>query len=474
MKRTFFTITILFAGLFGGFVLAQKDDPNYSAVDTIIDPNYYLGLTKADVTIGAGTDVGQRYPIYAYFGYSYTQTIYLQTELGAAGNITHIKYYFAGTNLSNSNTWTIYMGNTSKSMFTSLTDWVPLASMTQVYSGTFADPGAPGWITFDITDFPYNGIGNLVIAVHENAPGLNNSSDRFYCSTVADTRSMVYFSDNIDATPATPQSAGYYQAFIPNTILTIIAGVAPDITTQPVDATVCKNETVVLSVVATNATSYQWYKDLFPLSDYGNVSGTSTANLTMSNVTSMDNGVYYCAVENSGIIENSDNATVLVNPLPVVSFSGLNSFYCVYNDSTTLIGSPAGGSFSGNGVIGNMFDPSIAGVGVYDIVYFYTDGNGCENSDTLSVTVDPCAGIDTQNLPSVSVYPNPSDASFELLLPAENCNIRIINSLGYIVSEFSSENQPHITIDLGTKATGIYYICVEVNGSVNYLKLMIE
>ena len=42
-----------------------------------------------------------------------------------------------------------------------------------------------GWIEFDITDFNYNGVDNLVIAVDENAEGNETSSNNFYCSSVS-------------------------------------------------------------------------------------------------------------------------------------------------------------------------------------------------------------------------------------------------------------------------------------------------
>ena len=50
-----------------------------------------------------------------------------------------------------------------------------------------------------------------------------------------------------------------------------------------------------------------------------------------------------------------DVVTVTVNPLPVVSFTGLAANYCVDNGPVALVGSPAGGTFYGDGVSG---DPS--------------------------------------------------------------------------------------------------------------------
>jgi len=79
---------------------------------------------------------------------------------------------------------------------------------------------------------------------------------------------------------------------------------------------------------------------------------------------------------------------VVVNALPVVSFTGLNAAYCTDAPLVTMVPTPAGGTFSGNGVAGSQFSPSVAGVGTHVVTYTYTDGNGCQNSVTQSVTIN--------------------------------------------------------------------------------------
>jgi hypothetical protein len=76
-----------------------------------------------------------------------------------------------------------------------------------------------------------------------------------------------------------------------------------------------------------------------------------------------------------------------VYPIPTVSFIGLDSMYDVSDPAATLTGSPFGGVYTGNGISGDIFDPAVAGVGIHEIVYSYTDGNGCVNSDTAYTEV---------------------------------------------------------------------------------------
>ena len=51
------------------------------------------------------------------------------------------------------------------------------------------------------------------------------------------------------------------------------------------------------------------------------------------------------------------------------SFTGLNPSYSVCDGATTLVGSPAGGTFFGPGVTGTTFDPAAAGIGTQTIEY---------------------------------------------------------------------------------------------------------
>ncbi len=84
------------------------------------------------------------------------------------------------------------------------------------------------------------------------------------------------------------------------------------------------------------------------------------------------------------------STTITVNALPVVD-AGTYANACINEGIVSLVGSPTGGIFSGPGVSGNNFDPTISGVGIHTITYTYTDPNGCSNSATTTITVVPIA-----------------------------------------------------------------------------------
>jgi gliding motility-associated-like protein len=75
--------------------------------------------------------------------------------------------------------------------------------------------------------------------------------------------------------------------------------------------------------------------------------------------------------------------------------SGLDNQYCEQDDAVILVGLPAGGTFTGAGVINiDEFDPTFAGTGVHDITYLVTDSTGCPQTVTVSTEVFPNPIVD--------------------------------------------------------------------------------
>ena len=95
---------------------------------------FAIQLPAQIVTVGnensSITDYG---PIYSLYNNSFSEVIYLASEL-TAGTITQISYQYGfSTPLVDPNP-TIYMGEVSRSSFSSASDW-ETSTLTQVYSG---------------------------------------------------------------------------------------------------------------------------------------------------------------------------------------------------------------------------------------------------------------------------------------------------------------------------------------------------
>jgi hypothetical protein len=96
--------------------------------------------------------------------------------------------------------------------------------------------------------------------------------------------------------------------------------------------------------------------------------------------------LYYYYTDSSGC---KDTAVVLTEILQVEQafFTGMQPFYCQNELNDTLTGIPAGGTFSGPGITGNIFDPAAAGTGVHTLYYTYQNPNECVSQDSVSIMV---------------------------------------------------------------------------------------
>ncbi|MBI9032501.1 choice-of-anchor D domain-containing protein, partial [bacterium] len=94
---------------------------------------------------------------------------------------------------------------TTKTSFSSTSDWIALANISQVYTGSFTAPATAGWVEIVLdTPFTYDGTSNLVIGFDENTQGYHSSGDEFYCYATASNRSIYYYSDSTNPNPASP------------------------------------------------------------------------------------------------------------------------------------------------------------------------------------------------------------------------------------------------------------------------------
>lgn len=207
--------------------------------------------------------------------------------------------------------------------------------------------------------------------------------------------------------------------------------------------------------------------------EFDTLVGTDT-NLVWNNLTT---GTYtvngYFA--NTPHIYELMNDTVFIteNPLPIVSISGLDTIYCVYHPDVSMTGTPSGGTFSGQGVSGNSFDPAMAGLGTWNIIYNYSDTNGCNNADTIIVEVDVCSGIPTDNFSHFSLYPNPTSGLFyiDMGFVCKSGQIKITDIFGRLIFEKNIENKQFLNINIDIP-NGVYFVEILFEKEKRVVKLI--
>ncbi len=151
----------------------------------------------------------------------------------------------------------------------------------------------------------------------------------------------------------------------------------------------CVGDSILLT--GQGASTYNWTPSFGLSSATGNTVYAFPATTTTYTVTGTD----------SRGCQSLSSITITVNSNPVVSFTA-PAAVCQNGSPVTLTGGiPAGGIYSGTGISGNVFSPSIAGVGTFSLQYIYTNSSGCSGTVQSGITVNPLPVITFSGASSV-------------------------------------------------------------------------
>ena len=167
-------------------------------------------LSGGDLLIGNGTSTTYELPINNYWEYSYTQQIFLASEMHGSTTISSVSFQYSYSSPSTvKNSVNIYLGHTTQSTFSSASDYIPSTNLTMVYSGPLNCQ--QGWNTFNFTTpFQYNGTDNLVLVIDDNSGNYNSSDYTFYAHDAGANRSVHFYQDGADISMSSPTSADDY------------------------------------------------------------------------------------------------------------------------------------------------------------------------------------------------------------------------------------------------------------------------
>jgi hypothetical protein len=290
------------------------------------------------------------------------------------GGLTDI--VFAGYSLDGERYWSSYLGGTADE---SVSDLVMNANQEMFFAGSSAssnlavggyestnDGGGEAFFgKLKNCDYPYLTVhitGDTIFCEGKSAVLCAGGVDHFLWSTGDTTAALevdeamtVYLIGTTTAGCST-RSDDYTFTVLPQPTISISAD-------GPL--TFCGDASVTL--IASGGVAYEWN------------SGPITETILVN-----ESGNYACTGINEYGCEGSSNQlSVVVFDLPEVAMAISTDSICISADPVGIVGLPFGGTYVGDGIVGNSIDPGFAGGGAHQVYYTYTDSNGCTNTSDV-------------------------------------------------------------------------------------------
>ncbi|MBU1720353.1 MAG: T9SS type A sorting domain-containing protein, partial [Bacteroidetes bacterium] len=221
------------------------------------------------------------------------------------------------------------------------------------------------------------------------------------------------------------------------------------------DLEVCAGSSVIIQTTGPG-TEFSW-SPVTGLSDTLSASPTASPQIT----------TIYTVTVSTACGTASDDVTVVVNELPTI-FLGPDTLIC----ANATIDLNAGPNFStynwstGGSAQVEIIDSTGTGLGSTFVFVEVTDTNGCAGRDTIVITFDACAGINTSNIAEIALFPNPTSGSISLVSDINLAGglFTVVNQDGKIVLQSYLGYSTTYKFDLSDLAPGTYLIRIEYEG----------
>lgn len=305
----------------------------------------------------------------------------------------------------------------------------------------------------------------------------------FYDNSIANTGSESVAggqigSENTGIIVATPGDSGTYNvgtwsSKVPTYTL------VPHVTLNTSSTTVCQGMPVQFTALS-GFNAYNFYI---------NATSKQDSSINVFNTTSLNNGdmVKVLAADARGCMDTSNKITVKVNPAPVVN-AGSSQVIC-QGASANLGGSPtaSGGtpaytySWMPSGNLNNSASANPVASPTATTVYTVTvnDANGCQSTDTATVSVQICTGIQSAaNMQGLRLYPTLNQGIFTIedyFTSVQPVYIELHNMLGEKVKEFQNSGISGYykrVINISDLPDGIYFLEVKTGSGTEIQKLI--
>jgi gliding motility-associated-like protein len=167
-----------------------------------------------------------------------------------------------------------------------------------------------------------------------------------------------------------------------STAATVGAAPALPVTITSSNTQVCEGGSLLLTANGPNLSTYQWLLD-----------GQPIAGATMATHNATQAGNYTLRAANAASCSGVSPITAIKTIAKIrVAIDAVPNFCGTAHNIVTLRATPAGGLFGGNGVVGNTFDPKIAGIGQHTVTYTIMGALECLSGNaqqTITISAPP-------------------------------------------------------------------------------------
>jgi len=237
------------------------------------------------------------------------------------------------------------------------------------------------------------------------------------------------------------------------TPITVTVNAVPTITASSITSSSIICAGYAATVQASGALSYTW-------------STGATSNIAVMHPTTTT--VYTVTGTNAAGCNGSNTISISVYASQPATLTATDYTTCLVIFGGTpipLTGTPAGGTYSGFNVSGNLFTPMA--IGNFTPVYSYTDTpTGCVSSDSINIFVASCLGV-TENKNTleskISITPNPNNGSFKIISEID-LELNLVNQLGQVICTVILNNNNSREVTLTDIASGVYFISDKKTG----------
>lgn len=171
-------------------------------------------------------------------------------------------------------------------------------------------------------------------------------------------------------------------------------------------------------------------------------------------------GIYTDTMPNAAGCDSAVTLQLIIDSLQQPVWNTATDTMLSTGNALLLLASPPGGSFSGNGVIGNVFFPATAGPGVHTITYTIHNSTGCTASVIHSLVV-LVTGVEDLSADKFVLFPNPAESILSVKCNTTNGSLlgaAIFNAVGQEVTRTFSSSGNELSFDVSALVPGSYWV----------------